>query len=353
MILSMRLNALETATELAAPGWGLTQPWATVIGAIGVVIAGLFAFLVAYFNRRQTERHWRTTNRQERFTTIATQLADPAAAIRLAGVYAMEALIDDWLKPRPLPWIKRLNAKATWTSDARRKTREILTQRSRRQAQACINVLCAYLRLPQPTTPAAANTFAPVPTSGDEEIRKSILTTMGSHLAENPAGESWRDLDYDLSNATLHEFTQFNGATICGTANFANTTFSGVTSFSETHFGGVAMFQGSSFPDRTFFDGAEFYSIAYFRKAQFTGSTSFSDVKFHNVTVFDEINFGGTTEFTGTEFIGETTFWTPTAWNVVITDWRSNPGGQPESVMPNPKKNGLFWPPPVEPEQSE
>jgi hypothetical protein len=50
----------------------------------------------------------------ERFTTAAGQLGSETPAVRLAGVYAMAGLADDWTDQR----------------------------------QTCIDVLCAYLRLP-------------------------------------------------------------------------------------------------------------------------------------------------------------------------------------------------------------
>ena len=56
----------------------------------------------------------------ERFATAAGQLGgDKPTAVRLAGVYAMAALADDWPKNR----------------------------------QTCVDVLCAYLRLPYDPDP--------------------------------------------------------------------------------------------------------------------------------------------------------------------------------------------------------
>src|SRR5262245_26763067 len=67
----------------------------------------------AELDRTLTEQRTRTLN--ERFATAAGQLgSDKPPAVRLAGVYAMAGLADDWPENR----------------------------------QTCVDVLCAYLRLP-------------------------------------------------------------------------------------------------------------------------------------------------------------------------------------------------------------
>src|SRR5215470_7603726 len=69
-------------------------------------------------DRTLAEQRTRTLN--ERFATAAEQLgSDKPAAVRLAGVYAMTGLADDWQENR----------------------------------QTCVNVLCAYLRMPYEPDP--------------------------------------------------------------------------------------------------------------------------------------------------------------------------------------------------------
>ena len=69
-------------------------------------------------DRTLTEQRTRTLN--ERFATAAGQLGDDKpAAVRLAGVYAMAGLADDWEENR----------------------------------QTCVDVLCAYLRMPYEPDP--------------------------------------------------------------------------------------------------------------------------------------------------------------------------------------------------------
>ena len=87
-------------------------------------IGGVFALVIAYRRQGLNEAAEIRTERaearedgkvfNERFKSAAEQLSSERAANRLAGVYAMAGLADDW--------------------DAGRQT--------------CINVLCAYLRMP-------------------------------------------------------------------------------------------------------------------------------------------------------------------------------------------------------------
>ena len=91
--------------------------FATVAGA-----GALVALIVAYRRQKIAEAdsvHDRTRVFNERFTAIAAQLGDAQPAVRLAGVHAMAGLADDWKQNR----------------------------------QTCVDVLCAYLRLPYDPDP--------------------------------------------------------------------------------------------------------------------------------------------------------------------------------------------------------
>src|SRR5438876_10392735 len=98
--------------------------------AVAVIIAGaltVIGTLVAqYFGRRATSKQLsrtlgeqRTRTLNERFATAAEQLGSDKPAVRLAGVYAMAGLADDWEENR----------------------------------QTCVDVLCAYLRMPYEPDP--------------------------------------------------------------------------------------------------------------------------------------------------------------------------------------------------------
>ncbi|WP_207843881.1 pentapeptide repeat-containing protein [Williamsia soli] len=314
-------SAAPAPSPRAEPGAFLTQPVATVIGGLCVVAAGVLAFLVAYWNRRQTEKHWRTSNRQDRFTAIGTQLADKSAAVRIAGVYAMEALVDDWLKPRPIPWTWYLTKPTvTWNTKGRTKTRNHLAQRSTGQAQACINVLCAYLRLP-PIKDGSKQTRIYDFTAGlaaktppvDLHVRQSIVRTIAAHLTDKAPGEQWSHLDFDLSGARLYD-AKFAGSHFRGTANFQQVQFYGEsTSFGGAQFHGknTSFSQAEFHSDRTSFGRAHFYSeLTTFFRTQFHGwTTSFSQTAFHGKrTSFSQAEFRSkSTSFTNAQFSGEQT----------------------------------------------
>lgn len=138
---------------------GVAQPVATILGGAGVLGAGVLTFRSAHNTRlsaeataaaaldhaqkeleeqqRQAEaarieqsKSFELTHHREairdlrsRYTTTAEQLAADSAAIRLAGVYALASLADDW---------------HDFGNDDER--------------QVCVDLLCAYLRTERPTT---------------------------------------------------------------------------------------------------------------------------------------------------------------------------------------------------------
>jgi hypothetical protein len=99
----------------------------------------------------------------KRYQEAADQLGHEKAPVRLAGVYAMAKLADDWSSER----------------------------------QSCVNVLCAYLRMPWPEPDGA---------KADAEVRRSIATVMSDHLNAS-APLSWSDITLDFSNAVLLDFS--------------------------------------------------------------------------------------------------------------------------------------------------
>jgi hypothetical protein len=99
---------------LPAPGPNGTNPFLDVLKVALTVSAGVggaVALVVAY--RRQRHLEVDDVGRRSRYTSAAQQLGDSQAAVRLAGVYAMAYLADEWAEQRQ-----------------------------------CVDVLCAYLRLP-------------------------------------------------------------------------------------------------------------------------------------------------------------------------------------------------------------
>lgn len=185
------VDAPPTPAPVTTEFWGftLTQPSATVIAGLLAAGAALLAFSSVFIRRAQTERHWRLTSRRARYTAIAEQLAHDNPAVRNAGVYAMEALANDWLTWR---W---------WTRPSQQRA-------GRKEAQACVNVLCAYLRLPYTPPPDGVTTTKQVFTTtrggigknvgprvethheyrhDDRQVRASIVAVIANNLRDIPA----------------------------------------------------------------------------------------------------------------------------------------------------------------------
>lgn len=208
-------------------GSGVAQPVATILGGAGVLGAGVLTFRSAHNTRISAERtaaeqlthaatelehaksvaadekarhekqfeeqrqqselsraeqtktdernHHREVIRdlRSRYTTCAEQLAHESAAIRLAGVYALASLADDWQQ-----------------------------QNDRNEKQVAIDLLRAYLRTPNTHTPELI--AAMLPDTGELEVRKTILLALHNRSAEETSDpKSWKGFDCTISRADL------------------------------------------------------------------------------------------------------------------------------------------------------
>ncbi len=237
--------------------------FATVAGA-----GALVALIVAYRRQKITEAdsvHDRTRVFNERFTAIATQLGDAQPAVRLAGVHAMAGLADDWKQNR----------------------------------QTCVDVLCAYLRLPYDADPGD-NVDPPERTAyrAKREVRHTIIRLVSAHLRPE-AAVSWQGLNFDFTGVV------FDGG------DFTEARFSsGIVLFNDAMFsGGQVSFDGAEFSGgEVDFYGAEFFGGQVgFNGAKFsTGRVQFFGAKFSGGEVdFTGAKFSdGRVEFHGAEFCG-------------------------------------------------
>ena len=202
-----------------------------------------------------------------RFVRAAGRLGHAEAAVRLAGVYAMAGLADDWRDGR----------------------------------QKCIDELCAYLRMPYEPLPEVGPPAAEQLTfGGSQEVHHTIISIITAHLRDN-ARVSWQGHDFDFTGVRF-DGGDFSDATFSGgTFDFAGAAFSGGT----VHFAG-AEFSGATID----FRGAEFSGATFhFTGAVFSGGTiDFSDAAFSGGTVhFSDAAFsGGTVHFTDATFSGAT-----------------------------------------------
>jgi uncharacterized protein YjbI with pentapeptide repeats len=239
----------------------------------------------------QTLAEQRTRTLNERFATAAGQLgSDQPAAVRLAGVYAMAGLADDW-------------------------------NFSKANQQTCVDVLCAYLRMPYEPDPGK-DSPEQLAFRSSREVRHTVIRVIAAHLKKD-AAVSWQGLSLDF-NGVVFDGGDFRGAEFSDSlAVFDNAEFSGGTvRFNRAKFSGDRVFfGGAKFSGGTVrFELAEFSggTVSFrgtelsdgnldFRRARFTGSTvNFGNARFSGGTVdFDCAKFsGGIVNFPNAEFSG-------------------------------------------------
>ena len=226
-------------------------------------------------NRTLAEQRTRTLN--ERFATAADKLGSDTPAIRLAGVYAMAGLADDWEENQ----------------------------------QTCIDVLCACLRLPYKPDPGpSASADERRAFQGDREVRYTIMRVITQHLRDagvrkQAAPVTWKGRNFNFSGVVFDggsfSYARFSG----GTVDFGRAEFrtSDKVNFHHVNFsGGAVEFRHTRFSDGSVeFDGAKFSGgIVSFYDAEFCGAkVSFPGAKFCGANVsFPYARFlSGTVDF--------------------------------------------------------
>ncbi|MFI1586912.1 pentapeptide repeat-containing protein [Streptomyces halstedii] len=255
--------------------------------SFGVVAGagGLVALVVAYRRQRVDEdAALRDTTRlhNERFTTAVSQLGDTSPTVRLGGVHALAGLADD------------------------APTREL--------RQTCIDVLCAFLRLPYtaesdlpPSDSAARHDYLAL-----REARHTVIRLIRDHLRlpqKDP--QSWQGHDFDFTSTVFDggdlSEAKFSG----GVVTFAEATFSGDgVNFGWTEFsGGIVHFVDAKFSGCIVDFGRATFSggIVNFSRAMFSDSiTGFSRATFSGgrVNFFSAVFSGSAVDFRKAKFSG-------------------------------------------------
>jgi hypothetical protein len=168
---------------------------AAIIAASVSILTLIGTLAAQYFSRRATSRELdrmlaeqRTRTLNERFATAADKLGSDKSAVRLAGVYAMAGLADDWPENR----------------------------------QTCVDVLCAYLRLPYTPDPGDdASAQERLDFRASREVRHTAIRVITAHLKDG-AAMSWQGLNFDFTGVVFDggDFTRakFSGGTVPLTA---------------------------------------------------------------------------------------------------------------------------------------
>jgi uncharacterized protein YjbI with pentapeptide repeats len=238
--------------------------------------------------------------------------SDKPPAVRIAGAYAIAGLADDW-------------------EDSR---------------QACIDVLCGYLRMPYPQE-SGSREKARVAFLADREVRHTVIRVIVTNLRDD-AKVSWQGRDFDFTGVVF-DGGDFSGAVFSGGwVRFTRARFTGGKVDFVAQFSGAfvdftgAEFSGGqlNFGDTKFsggkvsFDHAKFScGIASFRGARLNGA----EVSFHEAECSDgRVDFtlarfsGGIASFLGAKFSGSQVFFMNAEFTggLVLFQWVKFSDGQ-------------------------
>lgn len=243
----------------------VTRVVLTLVGGVGAVFVGVYAY-----RRQRIEEaaSLRADHDQflSRYNSATEQLAHESPAARLAGVYAMAQLADDWVLE---------------SHDGRR--------------QQCVDVLCAYLPMP------------PKGNAGDEEVRATVLSVIVDHVRKDPSDpNSWSSLNFDFSRADLRD--AHLAGSFSSMVTFRDATFRGEAALAWVHFSGGVSFHGATFERLSITGDVSFVSLD-FSRARFTDRVSMESVSFSGFSDFSAAQFEGRfTTFSGSYFHDEVTF---------------------------------------------
>jgi uncharacterized protein YjbI with pentapeptide repeats len=291
---TLRLDAIKTALTVAA--------------GLGAGVTLIMALRRQSISER-SQHHIEEDSREQRITTLyvaaAEQLGSEKAAVRLAGLYALERLGQDNPKLR----------------------------------QTVIDVICAYLRMPYtpPTEILRGNaqhsphTIAkddpdPEPEQQPERRQESQVRLTAQRLlrdhtkASEPGSELmtyWRGqhnerMNLDLTGAVLVSFdladcqsetAVFASAQFHGHANLRGAQFHGHADLRGAQFHGNANLSGAQFHD-TNLGGAQFHGGADLNKAQFHGNADLRGAQFHGNANLFRAQFHGDAYLGAAQFHG-------------------------------------------------
>ncbi|MCG5213151.1 pentapeptide repeat-containing protein [Streptosporangium soli] len=248
--------------------------FAVVAGA-----GGLVALVTTYRRQRVSEAaesREATALFNERFSTVTDKLGHDRAAVRLAGVHGLAGLADD--------------------------------APNHELRQTCIDVLCAYLRMPQEHDEDGASGRS------DRQVRHTVIRCIAAHLRTG-AAVPWRKHDFDFTEAV------FDGG------DLSAVVFDGAVGFTRAEFrSGRTSFEGAIFRGpRTDFDGAGFGG----GDVRFDGAT-FSGGR---VTFIGSDFRHGRVSFAGAKFVGDFVSFDGASFSGAEVDFRAATGTPPAGVV--------------------
>jgi hypothetical protein len=165
----------------------LVRDTLAVVALFGATLAAVYAYRKQRLEEAASYRA-DADGLSRRYQDAAEQLGHASAAVRLAGVYSMARLADEWPEQR----------------------------------QTCVDVLAAYLRMP------------PRVEHGDLQVRHTIVTLIARHVAKGHT-PTWSSLDFDLRGAVLPDL------------ELADAVFTGSVDLTGAHFEGRCVLSNVSF----------------------------------------------------------------------------------------------------------
>ena len=280
-----------------------------VVAGIGAVVALAVAYRRQRLQEEDNRRAELNSRRDdiklynERFKAAAEQLGSEKAAIRLSGVYAFQALADDWAEGREM----------------------------------CVEVLAAYLRMPFPgpfekprsevllddkgLISIMSSTDSNEQQNGYEElqVRLTIQNVFASRLhrpkvanaqegwmrripgwrdarSEEEYGDpAWPNVSATLSGAVLVDADFHN--CVFAELDCRGAVFYGKASFSRCHFAGNARFDNAIFVESAVFSGVTFDSWACFTDVNFLGGAYFNGITWNHDLEFNSSHFRNAAQF--------------------------------------------------------
>lgn len=218
-------------------------------------------------HRRMVDEEKEATRRAEdhagqlrsRFVLAADQTGHSSPAVRLAGVIELGRLSQDWESQR----------------------------------QACIDLLCLYLRVPPAKDKQGKDDLA------EALVRSTVQQILIDGFSANKSDDKgWGNLNLDLSGAVLVDWggvllraksARFNGTQFYGSTDFNWCSFDFVT-FSNATFHDISTFQNMNFETGNFFN-AKFNDRVGFGSITFGHGAFFSEVQFAGLLTMEDISF--------------------------------------------------------------
>ncbi|WP_235564994.1 pentapeptide repeat-containing protein [Modestobacter sp. Leaf380] len=330
--------------DAVSPGGALDaiKVSAGLVAGVGAAVALVVAYrkqrLGEEEHRLQEESSQRDANRlfNERFARASDQIGSERAAVRLAGIYAMAGLADDWHEGR----------------------------------QTCIDVLCAYLRMPfaprgplptfdQPEyrRPRPWEMFIGgepvagpnVDAAGEAQVRTTVIQVLRDHLVSED-GRSWQGAEFDFTGSVLEDASfdgiifsdchvRFDDCLFVGECGFSQTTFRrSDVSFLNAVFAGRLGFEYSKFEesDITFYGDFTEKTDANFQGASLTSGT---------LRILGPRKHGGSVSFVEADFSGGVLELNPSMLHdgASIAFSRAKISGTDVRILGGEHKAGSIW----------